>query len=226
APTRQYRYSRRGRRDSRQPWRRPIEPRQPKPPASRGTGRPDTDRRLPWPRREQWPNRRRAPPPGSPQAAPGTSAPRADPERWIGRAYRSIRERGPGPVPVGNDGNRKRPLHLKGRVVVSNPVRGLRHMRFGNQVTDFHIICESLKAMREPPGNVQLATVFRCKLEALPAAERRRVRSEVDDNVPDFSCDAAHQFHLAVRLALKMHAAQSAPPRRDRSDWLGKGCFP
>src|SRR5262245_29654660 len=98
-------------------------------------------------------------------------------------------------------------------------------MRFGNQVTDFHIIGESLKAMREPPGNVQLATVFRCKLEALPAAERRRVRSEVDDDVPDLSCDAAHQFHLAVRLALKMHAAQSAPPRRDRDAMLGKACF-
>ena len=105
---------------------------------------------------------------------------------------------------------------------MSDPVRGFGNVLLRNQIAHLDVVRKCWTAVREPLGDVQLASVLRGKFEVLPAAECRRVRPEVDDDIPDLALHAPDQFHLGMRLALKVHATQGATPRRHRNAVLGK----
>src|ERR1700684_1121209 len=63
------------------------------------------------------------------------------------------------------------------------------------------------------------------KLELLPAAIRRRIRPDVDDDIPDGPLDATHNLDFTVRLALIVHASHSTLVSRERNTVLRVICL-
>jgi hypothetical protein len=103
---------------------------------------------------------------------------------------------------------------LKCRVVVTNAASRFRSVRFGDQVAHLGVVTEGLESVSESLWNVELAAVDRRKLELLPAAKSRRIRSDIDDDIENGASGATYQFNFAVRIALIMHAAQCSHTSR------------
>ena len=76
-----------------------------------------------------------------------------------------------------------------------------------------------LEAVREARGHVEHAAGLRVEVEALPAAEARAFRADVDDHVVDGALHAAHQLHLAVRRGAGSACPGASPSRGCASGW-------
>ena len=93
----------------------------------------------------------------------------------------------------------------------------LRVVRFGYKVVNHDIDGKCLEAVGKPLRDIELVAVHARKLKPLPVAISRRAGPDVDDDVPNGSVNATHQFHFAVWIALIVHASQSSSARRVRN---------
>ena len=82
---------------------------------------------------------------------------------------------------------------------------GRRHL-----VADLGLVLETLIAMRDSVGDIEHPPVAGAELGAEPMAEGRRAGAKIDHDIEDAAAGAADKLHLRMRLALIMHAAQSA----------------
>ena len=115
-----------------------------------------------------------------------------------------------------NFGHGQGPGNSKSWIVMPNTEGRLRFVGFGNEVIDFDIITEGLEAVGEPLRDVELMPVHARKLKFLAVPISRGSGPDVDDDVPNGSFSATHQFRFAVRIALIVHASQSPPASRVR----------
>src|SRR6516164_10468047 len=115
-----------------------------------------------------------------------------------------------------NFGHGQGPGNSKSWIVMPNTEGRLRFVGFGNEVIDFDIITERLEAVGEPLRDVELMPVHARKLKFLAVPISRGSGPDVDDDVPNGSFSATHQFRFAVRIALIVHASQSPPASRVR----------
>src|SRR6185437_16355939 len=81
---------------------------------------------------------------------------------------------------------------------------------------------ESLKAMGEALRDIERTPAAGGKLDALPLAAGRRIRSQIDRHIPHGSAQAADQLRFFMRRPLKMEAAQRASPAIEGNADLGE----
>ena len=141
---------------------------------------------------------------------PAMSRPIGNARGAAGRAA----EIGPGPVLLRDLAQGQRPIDGECRVVVAHPTRRQRRVERGNEVAHLGVVAEGLKTMGEAFGNIELTLIVRRELEALPAAIGRRIRSEIDDDVPNgaSSGSAPPSPHRAAHAGNACPAGFPAPP--------------
>ncbi len=110
-------------------------------------------------------------------------------------------------------------------VVVTNTTSRLRRIPYRYQVIDEDVIAQRLEAVSKSSRDIDLISAFARKLELQLLAIRRRLRSDINDNIPDGASETTHDFHLAVRLALKVHAPYRALVRGIRNAVLRIACL-
>jgi hypothetical protein len=75
-------------------------------------------------------------------------------------------------------------------------------------IHDFGAGGDGAKTVRETFWNEQHGAFFISQFKPIPLTERRRVFTEINDNVENSSANNAYQFALSKRRALKMHSPQ------------------
>src|SRR5215471_2831368 len=84
-----------------------------------------------------------------------------------------FRKSRPMQVLLGDGRYRQRPIDCKRRIIVSHAIGKFWSVARGNQITDFDVIAEGLKAVGEASWNVELAAIRGRKLKFLPLAVGR-----------------------------------------------------
>ncbi|KHE15801.1 hypothetical protein OI71_07515 [Aeromonas hydrophila] len=81
-------------------------------------------------------------------------------------------------------------------------------------IENFNFVTQRLKTVSKPFWNKQRTVVIIRELLSVPLQKGRRIRSNVDDHIPDTSLNTSHQLFLGIWRMLIMQSSNRATARR------------
>ena len=103
-----------------------------------------------------------------------------------------------------------RPAQRERRIVESHAPPCLLLVRSAHTVFDFRVVHERLEAVGAASRDVERAVGRAAQLDGHVPEQRRRVGTEVDDDVVDGTAHAPHQLRLGMRTDLVVHPADGS----------------